>query len=222
MLNDKEKMAIYGLTTISSQSLPHKSTDLSQRPQIYEETDNTASSQRVRSKPRVPQYVEEALPIGISLKVEEKEIAFSRRESKKIYYSRDPKYDRASRDSGIGSSSASDGASLSDASLHELPFTYRRIQDQRHTVTALQEALDAANNKVRQLEANNARLAASLTESNKEALALTKERLDLEKKNYELMDDLKEQRRFGESLRGEKIASSSTSRTERKAPLSPR
>lgn len=89
-------------------------------------------------------------------------------------------------------------------------------------MTALQEALDAANDKVRQLEANNARLAASLTESNKEALALTKERLDLEKKNYELMDDLKEQRRFGESLRGEKIASSSTSRTERKAPLPPR
>lgn len=127
---------------------------------------------------------------------------------KKVHYERGTKGEKShrhhnSRDSGVGSSSASDRASLGTSPLDESPFNYRQIQDQRKSVTALQEALDAANDKVRQLEAANARLSASLAESNKEVRSLKKERLDLLKKNDELVDDLEDERRLNERLRRE-------------------
>ena len=145
---------------------------------------------------------------------------------KKVHYERGTKGEKShrhhnSRDSGVGSSSASDRASLGTSPLDESPFNYRQIQDQRLSVTALQEALDAANDKIRQLQGDNAKLNSSLAESNKENRALRKERLDLVTKVDELLEDLDEERRATEKFRREASprtggAAPSTSKTERR------
>lgn len=146
---------------------------------------------------------------------------------KKVHYERGTKGEKekshrhhSSRDSGFGSSSASDRASLGTSPLDESPFNHRQIQDQRNSVAALQEALDAANEKVRQLEAANARLNSSLAESNREVRLLKKERLNIERKNDELMDDLEDMRVVHEKYRREgspRTGHAAPSKTERRA-----
>lgn len=147
---------------------------------------------------------------------------------KKVHYKRGTKGENekshhrhhSSRDSGFGSSSASDRASLGTSPLDESPFNYRQIQDQRNSVAALQEALDAANEKVRQCEEANARLNASLAESNREVRSLKKERLELEKKNDDLMDELEDMRAVNERYRREcspRTGHAASHKTERRA-----
>jgi hypothetical protein len=105
---------------------------------------------------------------------------------------------RSSRDSGVGSSSASDRASLGTAP--DSPFTYQQVEDQRHILGAVQEALDAANEKIRQLEAANAKLNSALTESNKENRLLKREKGELLNKLDDAMDDLDEKEKTIEKL----------------------
>jgi hypothetical protein len=144
----------------------------------------------------------------------------SSRGKKQVHYERGTKGEKShrhhdSRDSGVGSSSASDRASLGTSPLDESPFNYRQIQDQRHSLTALQEALDAANETIRQLQRDNAKLNASLAESNKENRALKKEKIDLLNKVDYLMDDLNDERKANEKFRRE-----SSPRTGAAAPAS--
>jgi hypothetical protein len=95
-----------------------------------------------------------------------------------------------SRDSGVGSSSASDRASLGTSPGIDAPFSNLDIEDQRSRPRAVHEALDAAYEKIRQLEAANIQLNDQLTDSNKENRALKRERIELLNKVDFLMDDL--------------------------------
>ena len=143
---------------------------------------------------------------------------------KKVHYERGTKEGKShgrhhSRDSGVGSSSASDRASLGTSPLDESPFNYRQIQDQRHNLTALQEALDAANEKIRQLQGENAKLNSSLSESNKENRSLKKERIALLNKVDDLEEDLADERKANEKSRREsspRTGGATPSRTERR------
>ena len=126
---------------------------------------------------------------------------------KKVHYERGTKGEKShrhhnSRDSGVGSSSASDRASLGTSPVGD-DFNYHQIQNQRLSVTALQEALDAANEMIRQLQEENAKLSASLAESNKENRAFRKERLELLNKVDDLMDDLEYEKRVNEKFKRE-------------------
>lgn len=150
----------------------------------------------------------------------------SSRGKKQVHYERGTKGEKShrhhnSRDSGVGSSSASDRASLGTSPLDESPFNYRQIQDQRQSLTALQEALDAANETIRQLQRENEKLNSSLAESNKENRALRKEKIELLNKVDNLMDDLDDERKVNERLRRESsprtgAAAPATSKKERR------
>jgi hypothetical protein len=125
---------------------------------------------------------------------------------------------RSSRDSGVGSSSASDRASLGTAP--DSPFTYQEVDDQRQILGAVQEALDAANEKIRQLEAANAKLNTALFESNKENRLLKREKADLHNKLDDALDDVEAKEKVIEKLarevspkRSEEKRSSTSSRS---------
>jgi hypothetical protein len=117
---------------------------------------------------------------------------------------------RSSRDSGVGSSSASDRASLGTAP-NESSFTQQQIEDQRHILSAVQEALDAANERIKSLEAQSAQLNALLAESNKENRLLKREKTDLHNKVEDLLDLLDDERTANERLRRDSSPRSSTS-----------
>lgn len=105
---------------------------------------------------------------------------------------------RSSKDSGVGSSSASDRASLGTAS--DSPFTREQVEDQRHILGAVQEALDAAIEKNRQLEAANVKLNIALAESNKENRLLKREKGELWNKLEDAKDALDEKEKVIEKL----------------------
>jgi hypothetical protein len=127
---------------------------------------------------------------------------------------------RSSRDSGVGSSSASDRASLGTAP--DSPFTYQQVNDQRQSLGALQEALDAANEKIRQLEATNAKFNTALAESNKENRLLKREKADLHNKLDDALDEIERKEKvidqFAREMspkRSEEKRSSTSSRSSR-------
>ncbi|KAF4621540.1 hypothetical protein G7Y89_g14532 [Cudoniella acicularis] len=144
----------------------------------------------------------------------------SSKPSKKVHYSSTTKGGKSSsshghshkgsRDSGVGSSSASDRASLG-TSPNESPFNSQEIQFQRHNPTALNEALNAANEKIRELEEKNEMLNALLTESNRENRLLKRERKELLEKVDDLEQDVDDERAINERLRRENIGSPRTS-----------
>jgi hypothetical protein len=121
---------------------------------------------------------------------------------KKVHYERGTKGERSarghrssgSRDSGVGSSSASDRASLGTSPENDTSFTYLDIENQRNTPSAVKEALDAANEKIKQLEAANTQLNSQLSESNKENRSLKRERVELLNKVDFLLDDLEDEK----------------------------
>ncbi|KAH7410848.1 hypothetical protein BKA64DRAFT_703963 [Cadophora sp. MPI-SDFR-AT-0126] len=135
---------------------------------------------------------------------------------KKVHYERGTKgsshHHRSSRDSGVGSSSASDRASLGTTPNNSTPFSNAQIETQRHNLRAVQEALDAANEKIRKYEASTQKLNAALTDSNKENRTLKKEKSDLYLRIEELLDELDEERKRSERYRREAQLSSSSSR----------
>jgi hypothetical protein len=120
---------------------------------------------------------------------------------------------RSSRDSGVGSSSASDRASLGTAP--DSPFTYQQVDEQRQILGAVQEALDAANEKIRQLEAANAKLNTALFESNKENRLLKREKADLHNKLDDALDDVEAKPRSSRSSQ-EKCRLSGARRSDRR------
>jgi hypothetical protein len=161
-------------------------------------------------------------PITITIAV------MSAPKEKRVHYERGTKggkpAHRHSRDSGVGSSSASDRASLGTAPDDETPFSSQQIESQRHKLGPLKDALDAAYEKIRQLEASKQRLNESLTESNKENRQLKRERLDLLNK-LEFMteekrarDKAKDKARRAPALPSGNSSASSGSRTERASP----
>jgi hypothetical protein len=122
---------------------------------------------------------------------------------------------RSSRDSGVGSSSASDRASLGTAP--DSQFTHQQREEQRQILGAVQEALDAANEKIRQLEAANAKLNSALKESNQENRLLKREKAELHNQLDNANDDLDAQAKVIDKLtreaspkRSEKTSSTST------------
>ncbi|KAE8440446.1 hypothetical protein EG329_007602 [Mollisiaceae sp. DMI_Dod_QoI] len=119
--------------------------------------------------------------------------------TKRVHYERGTK--GSSRDSGIGSSRASVGTLPDDT-----PFSYQQIQDQRHDIVALQEALDAAYATIKKLEAGNKKLSDSLADSNKENRQLKKEK-------GELLDQCDELHKANERLRRETSPRSATRTT---------
>jgi hypothetical protein len=126
-----------------------------------------------------------------------------------------------SRDSGVGSSSASDRASLGTAP--DSPFTYEQVRNQRQILGAVQEALDAANEKIRQLEAATAKLNTSLTESNKENRLLKREKAELHNELDAALDKIDDQAKIIEKYirsetspkRSDKTSSTSTRSSHR-------
>jgi hypothetical protein len=143
---------------------------------------------------------------------------------KKVHYERGTKggkshhSHRSSRDSGVGSSSASDRASLGTAPEHDPPFSYQQIEDQRLNLSAVQEALDAANERIKKLEATTEKLNGLLADSNKENRSLKKERHDLLDQIDELNADLDDEKRLNrrEASPRTGAATPSGSRTERR------
>ncbi|KAH8684828.1 hypothetical protein BGZ60DRAFT_427171 [Tricladium varicosporioides] len=113
---------------------------------------------------------------------------------------------KGSRDSGVGSSSASDRASLG-TSPNQSPFNSQEIYTQRHNPNALNEALDAANEKIRELEEKCAKLDSLLSQSNKENRTLNREKKDLYIQMEDLKDELEDERSLNEQLRRETLSS---------------
>lgn len=144
---------------------------------------------------------------------DKKNLGFERTRSSRSHHH------RSSKDSGVGSSSASDRASLGTAP--DAPFTYQQVEDQRQILGAVQEALDAANERIRQLEAANAKLNTQLFDSNKENRLLKREKGELLNKLDAAADRLDQRDKTIRSLaqepssppprRGEKSSSTSTS-----------
>lgn len=128
---------------------------------------------------------------------------------------------KSSRDSGVGSSSASDRASIG-ADTNESPFNSQEIQYQRHNPTALAEALDAANEKIQNLLEDNEQLQRLLKESNKEKRFLKDEKKDLVVELEALGHDLEDEKRAHEKLRREIGAGSrsmtANSSSQRRSP----
>ncbi|TVY81255.1 Pyridoxamine 5'-phosphate oxidase family protein ustO [Lachnellula suecica] len=108
---------------------------------------------------------------------------------------------KSSRDSGVGSSSASDRASL--GAPNDTPLNSQELRSQRHNPTALAEALDAANDKIRELMENNEQLKHMLKESNKEKRSLREEKNDLIKEVEDLGEELDHEKRAHDKLRRE-------------------
>ncbi|TVY94177.1 hypothetical protein LAWI1_G000437 [Lachnellula willkommii] len=128
---------------------------------------------------------------------------------------------KSSRDSGVGSSSASDRASVGDTT--ESPFNSQEIQYQRHNPTALAEALDSANEKIRELFEHTQHLQRLLKESNKEKRSLKEEKNDLLMEVEGLGHELKEEKRAHDKLRketGQRVATSNSRSTRRSTPPS--
>jgi hypothetical protein len=123
--------------------------------------------------------------------------------TKKVHYERGTKGEESekphrSRDSGIGSSSASDKASLGTPQNEH--FNRAQIESQRNVLSAVQEALDSANERIKELEATNAKLNKKFMESNKENRLLKKEKAELmdkvEQLEYDLSDEKKKNKRL--------------------------
>jgi hypothetical protein len=108
---------------------------------------------------------------------------------------------RSSRDSGVGSSSASDRASLGTS--HDSPFDSQDLQHQRHNPSALSEALDAANDTILSLQEANEHLKSLLKEASKEKRSLKEEKLDLITEVESLGKELSDERRAHDKLRRE-------------------
>lgn len=147
---------------------------------------------------------------------------------KHVHYDRGTKGEkthkhRSSRDSGVGSSSASDRASLGTAP-NDSPFSHQQTEDQRHILSVVQEALDAANEKIKALEAHTAQLNTLLAESNKENRLLRREKGDLHNKVEDLLDLLEDERKASERLRRENSPRSGNSErpTTRRIESAPR
>lgn len=122
---------------------------------------------------------------------------------------------RSSRDSGVGSSSASDRASL--GTTHDSPFNSQDLQHQRHNPSALSEALDAANDTILELQEANEHLKALLKEASKEKRSLKDEKNDLINEVELLGKELHDEKRAHDKLRrevsgGKAITSSSDKR----------
>ena len=143
---------------------------------------------------------------------------------KKVHYERGTKggkshhSHRSSRDSGVGSSSASDRASLGTAPEHDSPFSYQQIEDQRLNLSAVQEALDAANERIRKLEAANENLNGLLAESNKENRSLKKEKKDLLDQIEELVVDLDHEKRINRREASPRTGTAAPSGSRRTTP----
>lgn len=107
---------------------------------------------------------------------------------------------RSSRDSGLGSSSASDRASLGEPH-NDSHFSRAEIESQRQILRVVQEALDAATARAKALEAQNVQLNHQLKESHKENRLLRLEKTELHNKVEDLKDDLEDERKTNEKLR---------------------
>jgi hypothetical protein len=108
-----------------------------------------------------------------------------------------------SRDSGVGSSSASDRASLGTSPEQDTFFSHTDIEDQRNRPSAVREALEAANERIKKLEEANAKLNSQLTDSNKENRSMKRERRDLLDQIASLMDDLELEKQKNDRLKRE-------------------
>jgi len=126
---------------------------------------------------------------------------------------------RSSRDSGVGSSSASDRASLGTTTDNH--FDSQDLQYQRHNPSALSEALDAANERIRELEKDKEQLKSELRESSKERRALKDEKHDLLDEVESLGKELADERRAHDKLKREVGAKAITSNSGRERRTTP-
>jgi hypothetical protein len=108
---------------------------------------------------------------------------------------------RSNYDSGIGSSSATDREDLE--SLDTASSNSQGLQDQRHDPVALSEALDAANDMVKELNEEDYPLLRLLQESTRERRNLVQENIGLLKENETLKQELDQQKSALERLRRE-------------------
>lgn len=126
---------------------------------------------------------------------------------------------KSSRDSAIGSTSASDRASVGTAVHQDAPLKDSELEDQRYNLRVVQEALNAAYDRIKKLEASHTSLNDSLAQSHKENRALKKEKSGLLRENEDLLgaiDDLNKKLRREASPRAMAATSASaSSKTER-------
>jgi hypothetical protein len=126
---------------------------------------------------------------------------------------------RSSRDSGVGSSSASDRASLGTS--HDSPFDSQDLQHQRHNPLALSEALDAANDTIRSLQEANEHLKSLLKEASKEKRSLKDEKNDLITEVELLGKELDDEKRAHDKLRREVSGGKAITSKERERRTTP-
>jgi hypothetical protein len=146
---------------------------------------------------------------SVRLRTTAEQITTSVSNQKKVHYERGTKGVKSHaqrRDSSVESGFASDRASL--GTVDESPFTHEQIEDQRHILSAVQVALDAANEKIRVLEAHHSKLNVDLVEGNQENRSLKREKEDLINKVEESLRALSDERKINERL------SPTTSRSE--------
>lgn len=106
--------------------------------------------------------------------------------------------DHSRRDSGVGSSNSSHRASLG---TNDSMFTYHHMEEeQRQNLRSVQEALDAAYERIDKLESKRDKLDQALKDKNSENRQLKRERGELMSRIAELSDDLKMEKRLNESL----------------------
>jgi uncharacterized coiled-coil DUF342 family protein len=125
---------------------------------------------------------------------------------KKVHYTQSTKeklsdhnHKRSSRYSDVDSDGASDRASLGTADGS--PFDSQEPQYPRHNPSALSEALDAANDTIRELQEVNEQLLALLKESNKQKRSLKEEKMDLITEVELLGKELDDEKRAHDKLR---------------------
>ena len=102
-----------------------------------------------------------------------------------------------SRDSGVGSPSASDRATVHDDDDDQQQQASSSAKgghpsDQRYNLLAVQEALSASYERIKKLEANIKALNDALTASNKENRVLRNEKTGLLKENEDLLEVMEE------------------------------
>lgn len=122
--------------------------------------------------------------------------------------------DSGDTDSGIGSSIDSSSRASRASFDDESPFDSQELQNQRHNPNALNEAFNAANERIRRLEDNVADLNEELKESHREIRLLKQAKYAAFERENELANGLDVERRNNDKLRRELQSSSRNGKKE--------
>jgi len=121
-------------------------------------------------------------------------------------------------DSGVGSSSASDRASLGTSPDNANFY----VQDQRNNLAALREALDAANKENRDQANEILKLEALLAESNRDKRSLQRENKELNVKFERVLEELDDEKRLNARFKRDSPRTDAAPQSEKRTKDEPR